>query len=338
MDRFMSWMDSHTVRRLQRQMKQYARNRKRSRIARKKPTASKKAAIGLSLVLLMLFGAFAWSQSFLTRPAEGLELSIDQLKALGKEHRIENGTFLDEDNRLVGTFSALPTNAEEEATAEAAKGKKKEPKADKGGGTDAKGKDKGKAPSTGDPVIVRSVSPSGSGSFWLGYPPSDAGFGALLEILDTSGASYQIDQQSTHTVVRVVSTYLLPLLILAAFFGLLFTAGRSGSSGIGDVIAFGVMGNKRQRRGFTEPVTFQDVGGASEAVAELVEVVDYLRDPERYEELEGRAPEGRPAVRSSGVRQDPDGEGSRRRSRRAVLLRRRSRVRRVPRRDRRPLV
>ena len=293
MDRFTSLFDSHAVRQLQRRMKQYARNRKRSRIARKKPTASKKAAIGLSLVLLMLFGAFAWSQSFLTRPAEGLELSFDQLKALGKEHRIPSATFMDEDNRLVGEFSALAIDAEEVAAAKAAKDKK-DPKADKGGDKNPQGngKKKGKAPSTGDPVTVRSVSPSGSGKFWLGFQPSDAGFGTLLEILDSSGASYKIEQQSSHTVVRVVSTYLLPLLILAAFFGLLFTAGRSGSSGIGDVIAFGVMGNKRQKRGYTQPVTFGDVGGASEAVAELVEVVDYLRDPERYEELQAAPPKG----------------------------------------------
>ena len=39
-------------------------------------------------------------------------------------------------------------------------------------------------------------------------------------------------------------------------------------------------------------MTFGDVAGADEAVAELREVVDYLRDPARYEELGAMPPKG----------------------------------------------
>ena len=38
--------------------------------------------------------------------------------------------------------------------------------------------------------------------------------------------------------------------------------------------------------------TFQDVAGIDEAVAELREVVDFLKTPEKYQTLGGRIPKG----------------------------------------------
>ena len=283
------------ARRVKRQVKQYMLRRKRARVARKKRAGSRKATIMLALVLALLFGAFGWSQSYLTTPAEGIEISIDQLKALAKEDRIASATFLDEDNRLVGRFTAPPL-VEEEPDKKADDGKKD---AEAKGTADAKTdnktaeKDEDKAKKDAAPEEKEiSIAPSWAGRFWMGYPGSDAAFGPLSDILSDTDARVTVDQQSSKMVVRVVSTYLLPLLILANFFGLLFTAGRGATSGIGDVIAFGVMGNKRQKKGFVQPVTFEDVGGADEAVAELREVVDYLRDPERYEELKAAPPKG----------------------------------------------
>ncbi|HEV3472781.1 MAG TPA: ATP-dependent zinc metalloprotease FtsH [Actinomycetota bacterium] len=288
---------SDTVRRARRKIRQYRLNRKRSRVARRKTAGTRKATFFLTVILLALFGAFGWAQSYLTTPAQGTEISIDELRALAKENRIVDGTFYDEDNRLAGTFVAESLVEEEEPKDEKSKSDDKN-KGDepKNKGDEPKNKvdgDKEKPDKAGSkPTEDVSVAPVGAGEYWLAYPSSDAAFGVLSDILDQADARIEIDQQSPKGVVRVVSTYLLPLLILANFFGLLFTAGRGSTSGIGDVIAFGVLGNKRQKKGFTAPVTFGDVGGAEEAVAELVEVVDYLRDPERYEELKAAPPKG----------------------------------------------
>ena len=58
--------------------------------------------------------------------------------------------------------------------------------------------------------------------------------------------------------------------------------------------ALGSFGRSRARR--YEPsgdrVTFEDVAGVEEAEAELVEVVDFLRNPEKYRRLGGRIPRG----------------------------------------------
>jgi cell division protease FtsH len=75
------------------------------------------------------------------------------------------------------------------------------------------------------------------------------------------------------------------------FLGLLFLLMRRAGNVQGMLGAFG---RSRARR--YEPsgvkVTFADVAGIEEAKAELAEVVDFLRNPERYQKLGGRIPHG----------------------------------------------
>ncbi|HEX2295117.1 MAG TPA: ATP-dependent zinc metalloprotease FtsH [Actinomycetota bacterium] len=127
--------------------------------------------------------------------------------------------------------------------------------------------------------------------YFLTYPSSDAVTAFLVETTTGAGATVSIDPQPAKDVVATVSTFLLPLMILANLFALLFSASRGGSSGIGEVMTFGTIGNKR-RRGSAAPVTFDQVAGADEAVAELREVVDYLKAPARYEEVGALPPKG----------------------------------------------
>ena len=75
------------------------------------------------------------------------------------------------------------------------------------------------------------------------------------------------------------------------FLGLLFWVMRR-AGGVQDVL--GSFGRSRAKRyePSGEPVTFADVAGIDEAKAELTEVVDFLRKPERYQKLGGRIPHG----------------------------------------------
>ena len=74
------------------------------------------------------------------------------------------------------------------------------------------------------------------------------------------------------------------------FIGLLFyLVRRAGAQGM-----LGKFGRSRARRYETpgRPVSFADVAGINEAKAELTEVVDFLKYPEKYERLGGRVPHG----------------------------------------------
>ncbi|QDU86698.1 ATP-dependent zinc metalloprotease FtsH 4 [Pirellulimonas nuda] len=81
--------------------------------------------------------------------------------------------------------------------------------------------------------------------------------------------------------------WLAPMLIVFAF--LIFMLRRMG--GAGSPMAFGRSRGKLYAQEDIE-ITFDDVAGIDEAVEELREVVDFLKNPERYQRLGGRIPKG----------------------------------------------
>ena len=140
-------------------------------------------------------------------------------------------------------------------------------------------------------------SPSGgapvSRHYWTAYPSNGAVTSLLLELTTKAGADVAVDAQPTKKAVRTVATFLLPLVVLANLFALLFTAGKGSASGIGEIETFGSIGKRRhKRKGGGGAVSFASVAGADEAVAELREVVDYLRDPSRYGDIGATPPKG----------------------------------------------
>jgi cell division protease FtsH len=80
----------------------------------------------------------------------------------------------------------------------------------------------------------------------------------------------------------------LPILLMVGFLVLL---GRQASRGQENIFSFG----RSKARRFIEDknkVTFRDVAGADEAKRELQEVVDFLRNPQKYHKLGARIPRG----------------------------------------------
>ncbi len=103
----------------------------------------------------------------------------------------------------------------------------------------------------------------------------------------------QVNAQSTSTGTSLLAEILLgfgPTLLLVGLFVLLMRRAAAGS-GMG---ALGNFGRSQARRVDPEKirVTFADVAGIDEAKAELTEIVDFLRTPDRYVRLGGRMPHG----------------------------------------------
>jgi cell division protease FtsH len=120
--------------------------------------------------------------------------------------------------------------------------------------------------------------------------PEFANNNALLALLQSKGVVVNATSPSTGTSVFV--TLLLsfgPALLIVLLFVWMM---RRAAGGIGGgVTAFG-----RSRAQRVEPseqhVNFEDVAGIDEAKAELTEIVDFLKDPEKYRRLGGRIPRG----------------------------------------------
>jgi len=85
-----------------------------------------------------------------------------------------------------------------------------------------------------------------------------------------------------------------PALLLIAFYIWLYRRAQSGGMGGlgGGLMGIGKSRARRYDQDEGQKVTFKDVAGIDEAENELVEIVDFLKAPEKYTRLGGSAPKG----------------------------------------------
>jgi len=84
--------------------------------------------------------------------------------------------------------------------------------------------------------------------------------------------------------------WVLPLLLLIGFFYFIFARNlRSGAGGM--LMSFGRSKHRVQGKGRVK-VTFEDVAGVEEAKEELAEIIEFLKNPHKFQRLGGRIPRG----------------------------------------------
>lgn len=114
----------------------------------------------------------------------------------------------------------------------------------------------------------------------------------LLAQLRQQRVVLNVEEFSTgRSVLFTLAVSILPPLVFFGF--LLWVLGRAGRSQQG-IFGLGRSRAKRYAAGSEEVihVTFQDVAGIEEAEGELVEIVDYLKNPDKYQRLGGMLPKG----------------------------------------------
>ncbi|MDO4635192.1 MAG: ATP-dependent zinc metalloprotease FtsH [Streptococcus sp.] len=117
--------------------------------------------------------------------------------------------------------------------------------------------------------------------------PSDSSIKEITDIAQTSGTDVTVKQESSSGAWISFIVSFLPIIIMIAFFMML----NQGGAGAKGAMSFGKNRAKTASKSNIK-VRFSDVAGAEEEKQELVEVVDFLRDPKKYKALGARIPAG----------------------------------------------
>jgi cell division protease FtsH len=118
------------------------------------------------------------------------------------------------------------------------------------------------------------------------FAPFDPG---LVTKLQAKGVQITARPQTTET--NWLMTLLINLLPIALLIGAWIFLSRQMQSGAGRAMGFG----KSKAKLLTEAhgrVTFDDVAGIDEAKEDLQEIVEFLKDPQKFQRLGGRIPRG----------------------------------------------
>lgn len=112
--------------------------------------------------------------------------------------------------------------------------------------------------------------------------------GVSADDLSTSSMKIEIKEPSDWNTILSLVTYILPALLVV---GLIWLMLRQAQGSNNQALSFG----KSRARMFTgdQPtVTFEDVAGVEEAKEELQEVIEFLKEPEKFIMLGARIPKG----------------------------------------------
>ncbi|HEX3692405.1 MAG TPA: ATP-dependent zinc metalloprotease FtsH [Solirubrobacteraceae bacterium] len=232
------------------------------------------ASVALAIAFASLLGAIKPASS-------GRPVPLSTVEALAHHRQIASATMLDHDSRVVIATTTqapalLPSGAVPPSSSHT------EVVAPKG----PKGK------SSTRTVVTQPPSAGVQQQLWAAYPASGAQTGQILTTLYSSGAAVTIDQQSGKPTKAIVVQFLIPILLLVCLFSFFTRLGAEGAAG--GIAAFSQFTGKGKRKGkgMAHQITFADVAGAGDAVAELREIRDYLAEPGKYLEVGAAAPKG----------------------------------------------
>ena len=221
------------------------------------------ASIGLAIAFASLLGAIKPGSS-------GRQVPLSAVQTLAKHHGITSAVLLDHDSRVELTTAANAPAVSSDGTVATSEA------GTTGGAT----------------TTAPSEAVGGVQQLWAAYPASGAQTQQLARELYSSGAVVSVDQQSGKPTKTIIVQFLIPILLLVCLFSFFTRLGADG--GAGGIAGFSQFTGKGRKKGkgTSDRITFADVAGAGEALAELREIRDYLAEPSKYLAVGAAAPKG----------------------------------------------
>ena len=126
----------------------------------------------------------------------------------------------------------------------------------------------------------------------------------LITLCDEHGVTYTKPYQPpVSPILTFMVNYILPTVLIVGAFMLLMNFITKKSGGMGGIGGIGNVG-KANAKVYMEKstgVTFADVAGQDEAKESLVEIIDFLHNPEKYTAIGAKIPKGALLVGSPGT-------------------------------------
>ncbi|MBI3004608.1 MAG: ATP-dependent metallopeptidase FtsH/Yme1/Tma family protein [Ignavibacteriales bacterium] len=111
----------------------------------------------------------------------------------------------------------------------------------------------------------------------------------LIADWTSKGLKLKIEKEDSLWMNALVNIF--PWLLLIGVWLIIFRRMQAGGGGTKGLFSFGKSRAKLLTEGMTQ-VTFQDVAGADEAKVELQEVIEFLKEPAKFQRLGGKIPKG----------------------------------------------
>ncbi len=112
---------------------------------------------------------------------------------------------------------------------------------------------------------------------------------SFIDLLDAKGVTYKFITKSNNYLLQLLIQLAVPMLFLFLIYFFIFRR-MGGVGGMGSVLGNGSK-NKAVDEGKVK-TRFADVAGVDEAKEELMEVVDFLKNPKKYTDIGGKIPKG----------------------------------------------
>jgi cell division protease FtsH len=233
------------------------------------------ASAGLLITFFSLLGAIGPN-------THGSELPISRVLELAEHKQIATATLYDHDNRVEVT---LKQPADSAASSDGSSTSTSSDSTSTNGSST-------ETTTTGGTTTTGTATPVAPLEYWAAYPASGVQTQQLLQSLAVAGTVVTVDQQPGKAQRAILVQFLIPIVLLVCLFALFMRFGADG--GAGGIAGFSKFTGKGKRKGkgTLHQITFSDVAGAGEAVAELREIRDYLADPSKYLAVGAAAPKG----------------------------------------------
>lgn len=124
------------------------------------------------------------------------------------------------------------------------------------------------------------------------YKTSGVLMSSFIELLDRKGVNYRFLTKQNNYLLQLLMNLILPFgLIFLMYFFVFRKMGGGMGGGMGSIFSVGQSRAKAVEEGKVK-TRFADVAGVDEAKEELVEVVDFLKEPKKYTDIGGKIPKG----------------------------------------------